>query len=117
MLKAGRWTIKDLVDRFDSSKSSMYRYMELLEEAGFFIERDFHDRHFIITTDDYPLSARFTTEETHLLRTLIQTNSHNPLAASVLKKLELFAEQVKWHEEHFPGTPNLEAGTNSPFTH
>ena len=80
-LKAGRWAIKDLIDRFDSSKSSMYRYMELLEEAGFFIEKDFHDRYFIVTTDDDPLQASFTLEEMHLLRTLMQGDGQHPLAA------------------------------------
>ena len=91
-LKAGRWAIKDLIDRFDSSKSSMYRYMELLEEAGFFIEKDFHDRYFIVTTDDDPLQASFTLEEMHLLRTLMQGDGQHPLAASVLKKLKLHSE-------------------------
>jgi proteasome accessory factor C len=92
VLKAGRWTIKQLVDRFDSSKSSMYRYLELLEEAGFFVDKDFHDRYFMVTTDDDPLQAPFTIEEMHLLRTLVQGDAQQPLAASVLKKLSLHSE-------------------------
>jgi proteasome accessory factor C len=92
ILKAGRWTIKQLVSRFDSSKSSMYRYLELLEEAGFFVEKDFHDRYFIVTTDDDPLQAQLTIEEMHLLRTLMQGTAHQPLVASVLKKISLHSE-------------------------
>jgi proteasome accessory factor C len=92
MLKAGRWTIKQLVDRFDSSKSSMYRYLELLEESGFYVDKDFHDRYFIVTTDDDPLQAQFTLEEMHLVRALMQNNAAHPLAASVIHKLSLHSE-------------------------
>lgn len=91
-LKAGRWTIKQLVDRLDSSKSSMYRYLELLEEAGFCVEKDFHDRYFVLTTDDDPLQAQFTQEEMSMLRTLIQGDPLHPLTGSVMKKLSLHSE-------------------------
>jgi proteasome accessory factor C len=92
ILKSGRWTIKQLVDRFDSSKSSMYRYLELLAEAGFCLEKDAHDRYAIITTDDDPLQSQFTQEEMGMLRTLLQTDTHHPLTASVLKKLSFHSE-------------------------
>ncbi|HEX5172281.1 MAG TPA: WYL domain-containing transcriptional regulator [Cyclobacteriaceae bacterium] len=92
ILKAGRWTIKQLVDRFDSSKSSMYRYLALLDEAGFCLEKDFHNRYFIITTEDDPMQAQFTVEETAMLRALIQADASHPLKSSVLKKLSLHSE-------------------------
>lgn len=92
ILKAGRWTIKQLVERFDSSKSSMYRYLELLEEAGFYIDKDQHDRHFIVTTEDDPLESQFTMEEMAYVRTLVQGSARNPFTASVLKKLSLHSE-------------------------
>ena len=92
LLKGGRWTIKQLVERIDSSKSSMYRYLELLDEAGFALEKDFHDRYFIMTTDDDPLQAQFTPEEMTMLRALVQTDTQHPLTASVLKKLTLHSE-------------------------
>ncbi len=92
VLKAGRWTIKQLVDRFDSSKSSMYRYLDLLEEAGFCMEKDFHDRHFIMTTEDDPVQAQFTADEISMVRSLLQNDMHHPLKNSVLKKLSLNSE-------------------------
>ncbi len=92
ILRAGRWTIPQLVERFDSSKSSMYRYLELLEESGFHIEKDFHNRYFIVTTEDDPLQAQFTLEELNMLRTLVQGDARNPLTAMVMKKLSLNSE-------------------------
>lgn len=91
-LKAGRWTIRQLVERFDSSKSSMYRYLELLEDAGFYIDKDFHDRYFIVTTDDDPMQAQFSMEEMAMMRTLIQADANHPLKSSLLKKLSLNSE-------------------------
>jgi proteasome accessory factor C len=92
VLKAGRWTIKQLVERFDTSKSSLYRYLELLEEAGFYIEKDFHDRYFIVTTDDDPMQSQFTIEETQMMRSLIQADADHPLKSAVLKKLSMHSE-------------------------
>jgi predicted DNA-binding transcriptional regulator YafY len=92
VLKAGRWTIKQLVERFDTSKSSLYRYLELLEEAGFYIEKDFHDRYFIVTTDDDPMQSQFSIEEMSMMRSLIQTDANHPLKSSVLKKLSMQSE-------------------------
>lgn len=92
VLKAGHWTIKQLTDRFDSTKSSMYRYLELLEEAGFCIEKDFHSRYFMVTTDDDPVQAQFTMEEVCMMRELLQADAQHPLKNSVLKKLSLNSE-------------------------
>jgi proteasome accessory factor C len=92
VLKAGRWTIKQLVERFDTSKSSLYRYLELLEEAGFYIEKDFHDRYFIVTTDDDPMQSQFSIEEMSMMRALIQADANGPLKSAVLKKLSMHSE-------------------------
>jgi len=92
VLKAGRWTIKQLTERFDTSKSSLYRYLALLDETGFCVEKDFHDRYFMITTDDDPLQARFTVEEMTMMRTLLQADAQHPLKSSLLKKLSMNSE-------------------------
>lgn len=80
------------MERLDLSKSSIYRYLELLEDAGFYIEKDFHDRYFIVTTDDDPLQAQFSIEEMTVMRTFIQANADHPLTSSILKKLSLHSE-------------------------
>src|SRR6187551_2984820 len=68
VLKSGHWTIKQLADRFDTSERTIYRYINLLEEVDFLLEKDFENRFFIITTDDDPAQAQFSIEETKLIK-------------------------------------------------
>jgi len=93
ILKAGRWTIKQLVDRFDSSKSSMYAIYSRWKK-GFFVEKDFHDRYFIVTTDDDPLQTQLTIDEMHVLHTLMQGAAHQP-------RIDLFLHFYKTHTPHW----------------
>jgi predicted DNA-binding transcriptional regulator YafY len=93
VLKSGHWTIKQLADRFDTSERTVYRYINLLEEVDFLLEKDFENRFFIITTDDDPSQAQFSIEETKLIKKLIQSGAQdNPLRSSLLKKLSLNSE-------------------------
>jgi proteasome accessory factor C len=93
VLKSGHWTIKQLAERFDTSERTIYRYINLLEEVDFLLEKDFENRFFIITTDDDPTQTQFSIEETKLIKKLIQSGTHdNPLKSSLLKKLSLNSE-------------------------
>jgi predicted DNA-binding transcriptional regulator YafY len=93
VLKSGHWTIRQLADRFDTSERTIYRYINLLEEVDFLLEKDFENRFFIITTDDDPSQAQFSIEETKLIKKLIQTGAQdNPLKGTLLKKLSLNSE-------------------------
>lgn len=93
VLKSGHWTIKQLAERFDTSERTIYRYINLLEEVDFLLEKDFENRFFIITTDDDPTQAQFSIEETKLIKKLIQSGTQdNPLKSSLLKKLSLNSE-------------------------
>ena len=93
VLKSGHWTIKQLADRFDTSERTIYRYINLLEEVDFLLEKDFENRFFIITTDDDPTQSQFSIEETKLIKKLIQSGAQdNPLKSSLLKKLSLNSE-------------------------
>ncbi len=93
VLKSGHWTIKQLADRFDTSERTIYRYLNLLEEVDFLIEKDFENRYFIITSEDDPLQAQFSVEETRLIKKLIISGTNdNPLKNSLLKKLSLNSE-------------------------
>ena len=93
VLKSGHWTIRQLADRFDTSERTIYRYINLLEEVDFLLEKDFENRFFIITTDDDPTQAQFSIEETKLIKKLIQTGAQdNPLKSTLLKKLSLNSE-------------------------
>lgn len=93
VLKSGHWTIKQLAERFDTSERTIYRYINLLEEVDFLLEKDFENRFFIITTDDDPSQSQFSIEETKLIKKLIQSGAHdNPLKSILLKKLSLNSE-------------------------
>ncbi|HYG04773.1 MAG TPA: WYL domain-containing protein [Chryseosolibacter sp.] len=92
VLKSGHWTIQQLADRFDTSVRTIYRYIKLLEEVEFLIEKDFNNRYFIVTSDDDPTQTIFTIEETKVIRKLIQGAGDNPLKDSLLRKLALNSE-------------------------
>jgi proteasome accessory factor C len=93
VLKSGHWTIKQLAERFDTSERTIYRYIKLLEEVDFLIEKDFDNRYFIITSDDEPGQSQFSVEETKWIKKLIQSGtSDNPLKNILLKKLSLNSE-------------------------
>lgn len=93
VLKSGHWTIRQLAERFDTSERTIYRYINLLEEVDFLIEKDFDNRYFIITSDDDPSQAQFSMEETRLMKKLIQSGANdNPLKNLLLKKLSLNSE-------------------------
>lgn len=93
VLKSGHWSIKQLAERFDTSERTIYRYINLLEEVDFLIEKDFDNRYFIITSEDDPTQAQFSVEETKLMKKLIQSGAAgNPLKNLLLKKLSLNSE-------------------------
>jgi proteasome accessory factor C len=93
VLKSGHWTIQQLAERFDTSQRTIYRYIHLLEEVDFLIEKDFQNRYFIITSEDDPTQTVFSIEETKLIKKLIQGGTdNNPLKNSLLKKLALNSE-------------------------
>lgn len=93
VLKGGRWTIKDIAQRFDASERTIYRYLKLLEEVDFPIEKGFDNKYFIHSDDDEPTQSAFTIEEMKLIKKLIQAEvDNNPLKGLLLKKLSLNSE-------------------------
>lgn len=93
VLKSGHWTIKQMAERFDTSERTIYRYLNLLEEVDFLVEKDFENRYFIITSDDDPSQSQFSVEETRLIKKLIVAGANdNPLKNLLLKKLSLNSE-------------------------
>jgi proteasome accessory factor C len=96
VLKNGRWTIKSIAQRFDASERTIYRYLKLLEEVDFPIEKGFDNMYFISTSEDEPTASVFTIEEMKLIKKLIQAEvENNPLKGLLLKKLSLNSEMDK----------------------
>ena len=96
VLKTGRWSIKSLAQRFDASERTVYRYIKLLEEVEFLVEKSFDNKYFIHSSEDEPGKSEFTIEEMKLIKKLIQTEvENNPLKGLLLKKLSLNSELDK----------------------
>ena len=90
VLKGRGKTIDELSQRFDMSERSIYRYLRLLEEVGFVIDKSFKNHYFIFTSDDEPGSTNFTIDETNILKELIRKGAFDsPVRDSLLKKLSL----------------------------
>ncbi len=93
LLKSGHFTIAQLAQRLDMNRRSIYRYLKLLEAIDFNVDKDFHDRYFIFTSEEEPAGTQFTIDEMHVLKQLIQSEiSRNALKASLLKKLTFNSE-------------------------
>jgi len=93
MLKTGRWSVKSIAQRHDTSERTIYRYINLLEAVDFPVEKGFDNLYFIQSSEDDPTKAIFTIEEMKLIKKLIQTEvENNPLKGLLLKKLSLNSE-------------------------
>jgi len=98
-LKQGAKPIKHLATLMDCSERTAYRYIELLQEVGFVVDQDFHNRYFIHTSEE-EAEVQFSIDEASLLRQLIEggANKH-PLRDSLLKKLSLHSALDKIPEQ------------------
>lgn len=77
-------TIKRISEIMDVSERSLYRYIELLEDVGFVIEKDITNRYSI----ESKYIESFTPEETELINQSISTGKKgNPLVKSIKLKL------------------------------
>lgn len=85
-------SIHHLSKILSSTERTVYRYLDLLTEVGFFLERDDYHRIFI-ASENNDLGLHFTTEETRLLKRLVLTvGKNNPLKDGILKKLYINSE-------------------------
>jgi proteasome accessory factor C len=98
-LKQGPKPIKHLAALMDCSERTAYRYIELLQEVGFVVDQDFHNRYFIHTSEE-EAEVQFSIEEASLLRQLIEGGANrHPLKDSLLKKLSLHSALDKIPEQ------------------
>ncbi len=82
-------SIKRLSESMEVSERSLYRYMELLVEVGFEINKDSSNRYFL----DHDHIESFTKEEAELISQSISSNQkNNPLVKSIRTKLVLLDE-------------------------
>jgi proteasome accessory factor C len=82
-------SIKRLAESMEVSERSLYRYLELLVEVGFDVQKDSHSRYYL----KHDNIESFTKEEADLINQSITSNHKaNPLIRSIRAKLESLGE-------------------------
>jgi proteasome accessory factor C len=83
-------TIKRLSQSLEISERSCYRYLDLLEELGFEVEKDEHNKFFLASDQ---VVEPFTKEESHLIQEVLSISvKNNPLVQSIIAKLPSLEE-------------------------
>ena len=83
-------SIKRLAQSLEVSERSCYRYMDLLQELGFEVGKDAHNK-FFLQADQ--VVEPFTKEESHLIQEVLSVSvKNNPLVASIKAKLPSLEE-------------------------
>ena len=87
-------SIKFLAGILDSTDRTVYRYLDLVKELGFDLQRDAHNRFFIVSEENNE-TTDFTNEEASLLRELLlSSGTKSILKDALLKKIYLKSEIV-----------------------
>jgi predicted DNA-binding transcriptional regulator YafY len=81
-----RFSVQQLSKMLELNQRSIYRYLKLLEEAGFIIDKDFHGNYFLHQSLESKVHPVFTADELTLMRQIAGLHKH-PLMASILQKL------------------------------
>jgi proteasome accessory factor C len=87
-------SIKFLAGILESTDRTVYRYLDLVKELGFDLQRDSHNRFYIVSEDNNE-TVDFTNEEASLLRELLlSSGSKSNLKDALLRKIYLKSEIV-----------------------
>ena len=87
-------SIKFLAGIVESTDRTVYRYLDLVKELGFDLQRDAHNRFFIVSEENYE-TIDFTNEEASLLRELLlSSGTKSNLKDALLRKIYLKSEIV-----------------------
>ncbi|HEX8546411.1 MAG TPA: WYL domain-containing transcriptional regulator [Cytophagaceae bacterium] len=88
-----RKTIIELTSALEASPSTIYKYLSLLEEIGYCVEKDFQGRYFIFEGSTKP--PFYEEHETALLQQCLSSlPNSNPSKTSLLKKIQLSSSLV-----------------------
>ena len=84
-------TVAQLASLIDTTDRTVYRYLDLVKECGFDLQRDKINRFFIV--NDRTNGVRFTPEEADFLKQLVLTAGNNSkLRDTVLSKIYLSSD-------------------------
>jgi predicted DNA-binding transcriptional regulator YafY len=85
-------SIRSIEAFLETSERTAYRYLDLLKDLGFKIEKDSNNKHFIAATSEIE-NIPFTPQEADYLKKLIvSAGKNNKLADSVLQKIQQSSE-------------------------
>lgn len=85
-------TIKSIASIFNNTDRTIYRYLDLISELGFDLQKDENNRYYIIGDIENDAN-NFTADEANLLKELVLKSANkNKLKDSILKKLYLQSE-------------------------
>jgi predicted DNA-binding transcriptional regulator YafY len=85
-------SIKNLASILSNTDRTIYRYLDLIKELGFDLQRDAYNKYFIFGSDTNT-EMGFTNEEAQFLTSLLKTAGKNHiLKDSILKKIFLKSE-------------------------
>lgn len=92
-------SIRFLSGILESTDRTVYRYLDLIRELGFELQRDQHNR-FLIINEDEVESYSFSNEEVKLLKELLLSiGKDSKLKDSILKKI-YFKSEIAIHGNH-----------------
>lgn len=88
-------TVAQLARLLDTSERSVYRYLNLLEEVGYLLDKDAYERYYLFESENEKVKPSFEAEEADLIRDLVTpAAAHHPLKDAILKKLYLNSELI-----------------------
>ena len=87
-------SIKFIAGILESTDRTVYRYLDLVKELGFDLQRDSHNRFYIVSNENNE-TVEFSNEEASLLRELLlSSGSKSNLKDALLRKIYLKSEIV-----------------------
>ena len=85
-------TVRSIETFLDTSERTVYRYLDLLKDLGFNIEKDSNNKIFISVSSDIELIPFTPQEADYLKKLILSTGKKNQLAQSVLQKVQQSSE-------------------------
>ena len=85
-------SVRSIETFLDTSERTVYRYLDLLKDLGFKIDRDVNNKVFIAVSSDIDLIPFTPQEADYLKKLILSTGKKNQLAQSVLQKVQQSSE-------------------------